>query len=301
MKNERIKGYIFVILSAVLYGMYPIASKFAYSGGATPTDLLLLKGTALLPLALMGFLNKKTDMRIEKEGCKKTLLNIAVLAAAGAVLTPLLLLTSYTLIPAGTATVIHYSYCALTLVICVVIYKDKLDPVKLLCVMLCLSGVFLLYSPKVEGSLTGMLVALASAFTFAFYTVFLDKSGLHSMGPVKLQFYILCVSVPVSVIYAAVTNTFSFKMSAPAWGAALAYYMIGAALASVFFQMGVHRIGPERSAILSTIEPLTSVILGVTLFGEELTWRSAAGMAVIIAAAVFVTAADSLRAKRTPR
>ncbi len=299
MKDERVKGYIFVVLSAMLYGMYPIASKFAYSGGATPVDLLLLKGTAIFPLALLGFFNKKTDMRIAKPERGKTLRDIAILAVSCAVLTPLLLLSSYALIPAGTATVIHYSYCVITLVMCVIIYRDRLDPIKLVCVIMCISGVFLLYSPKIAGNLSGMLLALASAFTFAFYTVYLDKSGLHSMEPVKLQFYILTVSIPLSLIYAAATRSFSFKMSAPAWGAALAYYMLGATFASLFFQMGVHRIGSQRSAILSTIEPLTSVVFGVTLFNEQLTWRSAAGMAVILAAAVLITVIDGKRAKRT--
>ncbi len=293
--NERVKGYLYAVASAALFGMFPIASKFALAGGATPLNLLVLKGAALLPLGVMAFAGRRVDMRVPRG---KEARDVAVLAAMGALLTPLLLLLSYTYIESGAATTLHYAYCVLTLVICVVVYKEKFDFVKGVCVALCVAGVFLIYAPKQAGSLAGVLFALASAVTYAVYTVYLDKSGLHGMSPVKLQFYVLCVSVPLSVAYAAATGALSFKMSAPAWGAALLYSMFGSCLGTLFYQRGVHYIGSQRATILSTMEPLTSALFGAALFAERLSWRSAFGMAAVIAAAVLVAAADSLRERR---
>lgn len=293
--NERIKGYLFVIASAVLFGMYPIAAKCAYAGGATPINLLILKGAALLPLGIIAFFVQKQKMRIPR---KTQARDIAVLAVTGALLTPLLLLLSYTYISSGAATSLHYVYCVVTLLLCVVVYREKFDIIKAICVAACVAGVYLLYAPGETGSALGIVFALASAVTYAVYTVYLDKSGLHAMNPIRLQFFVLCVSLPLSLVCAAATGTLTFKMSAPAWGAALAYYVFGACAATLLFQLGVHYIGSQRSTILSTIEPLTSAVLGIVFFSEKLTWRFAMGMTAILAAAVLIASADGVREKR---
>ena len=293
--KPRVKGYLLVIAAAALYGCYPIISKFALSNGASAPLLLILKSCGLISYGLMGFLNPKVDMRPKGHPLWK----IALLSLFGAVLTPLLLLSSYTFIPSGTATTVHYLYCVFTLVICVVIYHEKLDWIKAACVVMCMAGVALLYSPSLEGSAIGLGLAFASAITFALYAVYLDKSGLHDMQPVKLQFYLLCFSTPITLLYGIFSGGLeNIKMSAPAWGAACGYYLIGAAAAGLFFQRGVHLIGSERTAILSTIEPLTSVLLGVLLFSEELSLKSGLGVAAILAAAVLITSVDGLRSKK---
>ncbi len=293
--NERVKGYLCVAASAVLYGLNPIAAKYAYAGGANPLNLLLLRGAAVVPLFVYALIRGE-DMSPPRG---KQARDIGILGLAGMFLTPLFLFLSYTYIPSGAATSLHYVYCVLTLIVCVVFYREKFDSIKAACVALCVLGVFMIYAPDGMDSALGVALALASAVTFAAYTVYLDKSGLHRLSPVKLQVFCQCVALPFSFAYAAATGALSFKMSAPAWGAALGYFMFGACIAGLLFQRGVHYIGAQRSAILSTLEPLTSAVLGVALFYENITWRAALGMAAILAAAVLITAADGLRERRT--
>jgi drug/metabolite transporter (DMT)-like permease len=44
----------------------------------------------------------------------------------------------------------------------------------------------------------------------------------------------------------------------------------------------VQLIGPSDTAILSTFEPVTGVIMGIVIFGERLSYSSAAGSFLII-------------------
>ena len=55
------------------------------------------------------------------------------------------------------------------------------------------------------------------------------------------------------------------------WIAILAASIIATVLAMGFFFAGVSRIGPGESAVLSTIEPVVSIAVGVTALHEELT------------------------------
>ena len=48
----------------------------------------------------------------------------------------------------------------------------------------------------------------------------------------------------------------------------------------------VHRATP--TAILGAMEPLTAVVIGVTVFGERLTWTDTAGLLLILVAVTMV-------------
>ncbi len=47
-------------------------------------------------------------------------------------------------------------------------------------------------------------------------------------------------------------------------------------------------IGPTKTSILGVFEPLTAILIGTVLFGEPLTPKMAAGVAVCVGAVVFM-------------
>ena len=54
------------------------------------------------------------------------------------------------------------------------------------------------------------------------------------------------------------------------------------------FQMGTRIIGGQKAAILSTMEPATSVFVGILVLGEVMTLRTAIGSLLVILASVLV-------------
>jgi drug/metabolite transporter (DMT)-like permease len=63
---------------------------------------------------------------------------------------------------------------------------------------------------------------------------------------------------------------------------------VSTVLPSVFFLMGLIRLGPVRTAIVSTVEPFLTALLGVVVLGQALTLSTLAGGALIIAAVVLL-------------
>jgi drug/metabolite transporter (DMT)-like permease len=61
------------------------------------------------------------------------------------------------------------------------------------------------------------------------------------------------------------------------------------AAVSLFFA-GLRRVGPTTASILSTAEPLTTVVLAYLAFGESLGPAQLAGGALVLAAAVVLAA-----------
>ena len=86
------------------------------------------------------------------------------------------------------------------------------------------------------------------------------------------------------------------------WIWILAAGIAGAAIPTVWFMGGISRIGPSRTAILMTFEPLVGVTLAGLLLGEQpVPLQLVGGAAVVIAAVVLqTTPARAPRQSETP-
>ena len=61
MNKKIVSGYIFAILSAVIYGCMPLMAKYIYMDGDTTTTLVYLRNFLALPiLAVLAIMQKKT-------------------------------------------------------------------------------------------------------------------------------------------------------------------------------------------------------------------------------------------------
>jgi drug/metabolite transporter (DMT)-like permease len=64
--------------------------------------------------------------------------------------------------------------------------------------------------------------------------------------------------------------------------------VVATAIPATMFLAGLARIGATRAAIISTLEPATTVVLATLLLGEDLGLLRLVGGAMILAAAVIV-------------
>ena len=65
---------------------------------------------------------------------------------------------------------------------------------------------------------------------------------------------------------------------------------LATAAASFLYQEAAHRAGAQNTAMLSTFEPLTSVIVGYFAFEEQLTFRSGIGIVCILLSVILLSA-----------
>ncbi len=284
--NERTKGFILVILSAVVFGMIPLIVRSVNDCGSNSIMTSFLRFLlSLLPLYL-SVRAKKSNLKITKEEALKILL-IAVCGFGG---TSVLLFLSYTYIPTGMATTIHFVYPVFVIFGSILFLKQKISPMKLVCVALCFGGILLFYNGG-DGALDplGMLFAFASGVTYSFYIVYLDFSGLAKMEPTRMIFYMNTFSALMVGSLAVATGSFTLDISLKGWILALLLAISVSFLAVRSFQMGVRYIGPQNAAILSTFEPITSLVVGILVYQEVLTLAGVIGC-VLILSSVVITA-----------
>ena len=63
-------------------------------------------------------------------------------------------------------------------------------------------------------------------------------------------------------------------------------------MAVVLFQQGTFLVGGQSASILSTLEPITGVIVGMVAFQESVGSRTVVGSALVILASILITLSD---------
>lgn len=283
-----LKGYIFAILSAVIYGLMPLMASHIYADGVNAMTLVFLRNFLALPaLGILAFCQQKT-LKVPVRSLGGT----AFLAAFGCCITPVLLFSSYHYIPSGTATTIHFIYPAVVVLIGILFLKKKAQLGTVLSLLLCLCGICLFYKPDADFHWGGAGLALISGVTFATYVAMLPVLRHKDVTGFLFTFYIaLCSSVMMAITCVA-TGNLALPQSLTGWAWCLLFAMGVTTGAVVLFQQGTFLIGPEKASILSTFEPITSLVAGVAFMGETMGVRDYVGAVLVIAASVLIAVFD---------
>ena len=282
--NTRTKGLLATMISAVFFGFIPLFVKTICAGGGNSVSAAFYRFFLSVPVLYIYLKAQGISMRITRTEFAK----IALITIFGYGGTAVLLFSSYNFIPSGMSTTIHFMYPVFTILGCMIFFKEKVSPLKLLCVALCFGGILLFYNGESGGSVLGMALSFLSGVTYAFYTIYLEKSGLQKMENLKLIFYMNTVAASMILVMALLTAQFTLRLTPLAWGTAVFFATATSLIGVLGYQIGVKCIGPQNAAILSTFEPITSVIVGVLVYREAFSARTLLGCLCVLSAVVIV-------------
>lgn len=295
MDNRKLlQGYVCIILSAVIFGLMPLMASLIYADGVNSITLAFLRNLLSLPLlAVLAFSNKGRVCL-----CVKALPRLGFIALMGCCLTPLLLFSSYNYIQSGTATVFHFIYPAVVVLGEFIFLKSQKNRKHILCVLICMAGIALFYSPGHALDLRGSLFALSSGITYAVYVISLSTYK-HDKGSVFG--FSLCVSSIASVLLLLIcllTGQLALPKTLLGWLLTAGFACIVNAGAVALFQRGTFLIGGSRASILSTFEPITGVFVGILVFRESVSPFTLLGTALVIAAGILIAVLDVRKARQ---
>ncbi len=295
--NSKLKGTLCGVGAAVSYGMNPLGVLPLYADGINTNSVLFYRyGLAVVIMALFMIVQRKPFSVTIKELC--ILMPLGVLF----VLSSLTLFESFHYMDAGVASTLLFVYPVLVAVMMAVFFKEKVTAVTVFSILLSLSGIGLLYGGGDTGtlSLTGVMFVLASSLSYAIYIVVVNKSSLR-MSSVKLTFYVMLFGLSVIIINAliggedtAIQRLTTLRM----WIFASILALFPTVISLILMVIAVHEIGSTPTAVMGALEPLTAVVLGVTLFNEAFTFRLAVGIILILSAVIMIVAGKSLSVNR---
>ena len=288
MNKSLIKGYIFIILSAVIFGTMPLMAKHIYASGANSLTLVLLRNLLSLPaMALLATAGGKS-LKITP----KALPSLALTGLMGSCITPILLFSSYNFMPSGAATVFHFIYPAAVFIAEFIFLRKKLKLGNLLSLVLCIVGISMFYTPGQKITPMGSALALLSGITYAIYVVLVSEFKYKEITGFLFGFYLALTNSIVMLVVLLITKQLSLPTTLVGWILSVVFAMIVNVCAVILFQKGTFLTGGTRASILSTFEPVTSVVVGVIFLGESIGLSTFTGTVLVILSSILIAVFD---------
>lgn len=284
--NDKLKGCLFGTVAAVTYGMNPLFALPLYKEGVSPDALLFYRyGFAFL---LLGGL-----MKWRRQSFAVAPREILPLALVGMLVafSSLFLFLAFKRMDAGIASTILFVYPVMVAVIMALFFKEKVTKATAGSILLALIGIALLYKGGDGGplNLIGVVLVIFSALTYAVYIVGVKQSEtIGRMPGEKLTFYAFFVAL--IVFFARLKFGIDLPVL-PSWSAVgnvLCLAVITTVISFLCVALAVRCVGPTPTAILGAFEPVTAVVIGVSVFGEQLTFRIVLGIILIIVAVMLI-------------
>lgn len=232
------------------------------------------------------------------------------------VISSLTLYCSFLYMDSGVACSLLFVYPVMTAVLMAMLYGEKITKATAAAIALSLVGVLLLYKGDGETVLStvGVLLVMVSALSYALYIIVANRasapeSGLEAshnrfskylphratihrldMSAMKLSFYVLIVCA-VSMVLFSLTSPERHLMplaTGREWGYSLMLAIVPTVFSLVSMGIAVRIIGSTPTAIMGALEPLTAVVIGLTVFHEALTVNLVAGILLILTAVITI-------------
>ena len=138
-----------------------------------------------------------------------------------------------------------------------------------------------------SGRLVGDLLALATAATWAAYSVLIAPL-MRRYSPFRISSLVLLIGwVPLALTGIPQTATQTFRFGTLMW-ICFGFAVIGPLfLTNILWFTAISRVGPSRASLFSNMQPAFGVLFAIVLLGEHLTrWEIVGGVAILAAVLV---------------
>lgn len=174
----------------------------------------------------------------------------------------------------------------------VIFFKERITKRKGLALILALVGCVLV-SGITDGigsiSVQSILLGFGSGIGYGLYTIFgqfaLNK-GYHSMTVSAYTFLFACVGVLPFVNIPSILNRLMEKPEM--WMYAVCISFFTTCVSFSLYTLGLQYMEPGRAAVLATLEPIVSTVVGVILFEEPVTVGMIIGIILVLVSSVLI-------------
>jgi drug/metabolite transporter (DMT)-like permease len=277
------RATLFIVFSACCFGSIPILITLAIGSGARLIDALVWRyAIAALLLAILS--GGVAILRVPQN----RMLQLLVLAGGGQAAIAFVSLSALRYIPAASLTFLFYTYPAWVAAISAIRGTEPLTTRRLIALGLSLLGLALMVGMPGSGGLhpLGVLLALSAALLYALYIPMINHLG-RDLAPAVTSSYAAAGAAIVLIAVSLFEGGPRVDLPGLAWLSIALLAVVCTVLAFIAFLRGLAVIGPVRTAIISTVEPFWTALLGSLVLGQRLGPRTFSG-GMLIAAAVVV-------------
>ena len=204
------------------------------------------------------------------------------------------------LMPTSIVVAIAYVYPTLVLIFLAVLRRKPPAALEVLLVAVTLGGVAAVTlgggGTSVDGR--GLLYAMISAIVFAVYVIVANPLT-RRIHPMRMSVYVLCGIGASSSLSGIVLGGLTVPSNISSWEFVALHGLVMVPLAFTAFYAGLRLLGPARTAMVDTAQPVVALAVGVGFLGEGIAPVQVSGIVTVIVAIGCMSALDERRARET--
>ena len=298
--SKVVKGTLFTVIAGIAWGLSGTSGQYLMAHGISALVLtnirLIIAG---LLLVLLSYIKSKEQFLAFLKD-KSSLFSLLLFSLFGLFLNQLAYLSAIQETNAGTATVLQY-VCPVGILAYTCI-KDKVAPTiaEILSMILAIGGTFLIatHGQMDQLSMTpaGLFWGLFSALTYALYII-LPIKLIQKWGSILVIGVGMTISGFVAVPFTGIIGAI-LPMSFDIFLAFAGIILIGTVFAYTAFLKGASMVGPVKSSLLASIEPISAVFFAFMIMGDIFYPVDFLGMAMILLAVTIISFKDLMLEKK---
>ena len=265
MKKENVAK----VLMATAMFIFGTLAPFVRNIGVSSGELALYR--AVLAAVLVGGFLLVTKQKLSIGSIKKELL-LLLLSGAAMGINWILLFEAYRYTTVSVATLSYYFAPVLVMVVCPILFKEKLTGKQILCFIMSTAGLVLITGTAGGGKqdFLGIAFGLGAALFYA-TVMLLNKfiKGVAGLHRTLIQFF---AAILVLVPYVVCTGGFTLGgLDKIGWGALLIVGLVHTGITYCMYFSALKELPGQQVAILSYVDPLVAVLVSVIWLKEGMT------------------------------
>lgn len=289
------KGYIYAILSAVLFGSAGLFVKMSFKTGLSSTSLLIHQYTlAIILMFILLLILDKKDVKLTRHELKY----LMILGVIGNTFMTVFYYMAFNYLPVALVNMLLYT-CPIMVFFYEFFFQGiKFNRNKLMALLLAIVGCFLslgLSSGHLNYSIIGIILALISALFYAFMNICTEKY-LSNVKPLKINAYatlfslmsLIVIQIGIGVYNGGGISIYNTSLSMES----LKYITILAIFCEIIpltlLYAAINNIGAFKTSIIGNIEIPIAMVLGYLFLSEGISIMQIFGALFIVVAVYLI-------------
>ncbi|MBQ8368864.1 MAG: EamA family transporter [Clostridia bacterium] len=277
--NHKNKARLMLVLSMAVFGTL---GPFVRNISVASAELALYR--AILAALLIGLFLLITGQKIPFRQIRRSI-PLLVLSGVAMGVNWILLFEAYKYTTVSAATLSYYFAPVIVTAVCPILFREKLTAKQIVCFILSTVGIVLITGTVSLSSggtdLIGILFGLGAAVFYA--SVVLINKFIRDADGIHRTFLQFLAAIVTLIPYVALTGGVTLgSMEGSGWICLLIVGLVHTGVTYCMYFSSLRELPGQEAAILSYIDPLTAVVISVTVLGESMTvWQIIGGMLIL--------------------
>lgn len=284
--TNQLRGTFLALLSGALFGMLGyFGTKLVQQQFSIETMLFWRFFMASLWMLIVVFFHDRK--RITDSLKNKGLLKIFILATVSYSGSSLFYFLSSGHIGTGPAMVIFYSFPVFVALFAWFAGTWRLNTIAIIALLAVITGLVLLKRPGGYMDWIGIFYGMIAAWSYAMY-VYGSQKPLKNLDSSFLTLLVCTGNSLLFLFFSLFTSTFTYPTNLSACVYIVAIGILATALPIQLLLDGLKYISPLKASVISVVEPVITVILGLLFLNESISYAQSAGIFVVLVGALLI-------------